>query len=170
VKRLLVFFPLLVILVACGESQVNNSSSIAAKPSPTVAPPHFYKVGETATIQPWEITLQSANRVDPATYLPSGESMPDANAGDQLLVLDEHVKNISSHVQPWSGTQIRLQNAAGNSDFHFLMVGKDIVGSISPTLLGSGQQAFMVPSDVHLFYWIYTSDDGLHQVIWQINV
>jgi hypothetical protein len=121
-------------------------------------------------VQPWEITLKSAKLADIATYLPPDESLPNAKPSDRLLILGEHVKNISSQVQPWSNTQVHLQNATGNSDYGYIMEGKEIMGSISPTMQGDGQEAYIVPGTLHLFYWTYTSNDGLHQAIWQINV
>jgi hypothetical protein len=173
-KRYTAFFailPLLLILAACGKSQSTTTNSTrAGQATPTVAPPHFYKVGETVTMQPWEITLKSAKPADIATYLPPDESLPNTKPDDRLLVLGEHVKNISSQVQPWSNTQIHLQNDTGSDDYGYIMEGKDIRGSISPTMQGDGLEAYIIPGDVHLFYWTYTSNDGLQQALWQINI
>lgn len=167
-KQFLLCLPLLAILAACGDTQATKP--VAPQTTPTVAPPHFYNVGETVTVQPWEITLKSAKIADLATYLPPDEYLPNTKPGDRLLVLTQHVKNISPQVQSWSSTQTHLQNATGNSDFNFIMEGKDITGAISPTMQREGQQAYIVPGTLHQFYWIYTSNDGLKQVIWEINV
>src|SRR2546421_616529 len=131
-KRFISLLSLCIVMCGCGES-TSTTPSPTPSPSPSPSPPHFYKVGETVTVQPWEITLKSAAIVDPTAYLPSDETLRDAKPGDRLLVLVEHVKNISSQLQPWSGTQLHLQNDTGNSDFRFIMEGKEITGPISPT-------------------------------------
>src|SRR2546430_7280313 len=101
-KRLFAFLPLLVILAACGEQQSTHPAPIA-KPTPTVTPPHFYKVGEMVTAGPWEITLRPIKLVDPTTYSQYQEIFPWLKPGDRFLVIDQHLKNISSKTQTVPG-------------------------------------------------------------------
>lgn len=172
-KRLLLCLPLLIVLAACGSSQTTNSAP-AAKPTPTVAPPHFYNVGETVTSSPWEMTLKSAKMVDPATYPQHEQIFPSLKPDDRFLILDEHIKNISSKQQNIAGMQFVLQDKDGNSNFSeqggLPDVGSGLGGDVAATMEMSGQDAYIVPSSTHLLYWIYNPQGGGNQVIWQINV
>lgn len=172
-KRLLLCFPLLLLLAACGESQQPANSAPAPKPTPTVAPPHFYKVGETVTLQPWEVTLKSAKIIDPSTIPQHDQIFPGLKADDRFLVLDEHLKNVSSQQQNIAGMQFVLQDKAGNNFAIQLGVpdvsGSGLGGDTAPTMEQSGQQAYIVPASVHQFYWVYNPREG-NQVIWEIDV
>lgn len=172
-KQFLWCLPLLVILAACGESQATNSAPIV-KPTPTVAPPHFYDVGQTVTAQPWEITLKSTKLVDPATYPQHDQIFPSLKPDDRFLILDEHVKNISSKQQNIAGMQFVLQDKDGNSNFTEQVgipdVSNGIGGDVAATMEMSGQDAYIVPSSVHLLYWVYNPQGGGDQIIWKINL
>ncbi len=172
-KQLLLCLPLLVVLAACGDTQ--PTKSVATQPMPTIAPPHFYHVGETVTVQPWEITLKSAKLVDPATYPQHEQIFPSLKPDDRFLILDEHLKNISSVQQNIAGMQFVLQDKDGNSNFTEQVgvpdVGNGLGGDVAPTMAQSGQEAYIVPSSVHLLYWVYNPmGTKNNQVIWQINV
>lgn len=172
-KRLLLCLPLLMILAACGKSQPATPTPIAAKP--TVAPPHFYNVGETVTAQPWEVTLKSAKIIDPATIPQHDQIFPSLKTDDRFLILDEHLKNISAQEQNIAGMQFALQDKGGNGFGVQLggipdVSGGGLGGDVSPTMEQSGQEAYIVPSTTHLLYWIYNPKGNDNQVIWEINV
>lgn len=170
-RYLLLALPLLLLLLAaCSDSQ-----NAPQPTTPTVAPPHFYNVGETVTAQPWEITLKSAKIVDPATYPQHDQLFPSLKPDDRFLILDEHIKNISPTQQNIAGMQFVLQDKDGNRNFTEQLgipdVSNGLGGDVSPTMEQSGQDAYIVPSSVHLLYWVYNPmGTKSNQVIWQINV
>lgn len=170
-KQLLLCFPFLIILAACDQTQATTP---VAKLASTVAPPHFYHVGETVTVQPWEITLKSAKIVDPAIYPQHAQIFPSVKPDDRFLILDEHLKNISSVQQNIAGMQFVLQDKDGNSNYGVQLgipdVSNGLGGDVAPTMAQSGQDAYVVPSSVHLLYWVYNPSGGGKQVIWQINL
>lgn len=173
-KQILLCLPLLVILAACGgESQATTPAPIA-KPTPTVAPPHFYNVGETVTSGPWEMTLRSTKLVDPTSFSQYQERFPWLKPGDRFLVLDQHLKNISAKTQTMPGMQFVLKDKDGNSNFSVTDLPdtdtSSIGGEAAPTMELSGQRVYVLPGDVHLLYWIYFDQESDNQVIWQINV
>jgi hypothetical protein len=174
-KRLFLFLPLLLALTACGESQATSSNPTPSTAKPTVSPPHFYNIGETVTLQPWEITLKSAKIVDPATYSQHDQIFPNLKPDDRFLVLDEHLKNVSALEQNIAGMQFVLQDKDGSSNYSVQIGLPDISGSglggdVSPTMQMSGQEAYIVPSSAHLLYWVYNPIGKANQVIWQINI
>lgn len=115
-KRLLLCFPLLLLLAACGESSQTTNATLPVA-TPTVSPPHFYNVGETVTAGPWEMTLRSTKIVDPTIFSQYQERFPWLKTGDKFLVLDEHLKNISAKTQRIPGMQFVLKDKGGNDNF-----------------------------------------------------
>lgn len=172
-KQLFICFPLLILLVACDSLQATNPAPVT-KPTPTVSSPHFYNVGETVTAQPWEITLKSAKIVDPAIYPQHDQIFPSLKPDDRFLILDEHIKNISSRQQNIAGMQFYLQDKDGNSNFSEQVgvpdVGSALGGDVAPTMQMSGQDAYIVSISTHLLYWLYSPMDHGPLVIWQINI
>jgi len=179
VKYLFIALPLLCILASCAspDNTERPAPTAPAKPSPTAVT--FHKVGETVKAEPWEVTLKSATIIDPAKYSQSAEMFPDLKDGDRFLVLDEHVKNISSEVQNIAGMQFVLQDKQGNSNFVKQLgipdvPGPALGGDVSPSMDLSGQEAYVIPSNVHLLYWIYNplsnTDGKAIQEIWEINI
>jgi hypothetical protein len=172
-KRFILLLSLCILMCGCGESA--SSAQPAPKVSPTASPPHFYKVGETVTVQPWEITLQSATIADPAKYPQHDQIFPGLKPTDRFLVLDEHIKNVSSKLQDIAGMQFGLEDKDGNSNYGVQLglpdvQGVGIGGDVSPTMQQSSQQAYIVPNTVHTFYWSYTATDHTAQVMWEIDV
>lgn len=187
-KRLISFIVLCIILAVGGILAYNTSTksnttdvaplvpTITEAPSPTVSPPHFYHVGETVTAQPWEITLKSAKIVDPAIYPQHDQIFPSLKPDDRFLILDEHLKNISSKEQNIAGMQFGLQDKDGNRNFSEQGGVPDVQnpglgGNVSQTMEMSGQEAYIIPNSVHLLYWVYNPmDTKSNQVIWQIDL
>jgi len=136
----------------------------------------FHKVGETVTVFPWEITLQSVSIVEPNTVDKYEERFPYLKSDEHFLVLNQHLKNVSSKLQGIAGMQFVLEDKDGNSNFSRTLSlpgiddGSGLGGPVSPSMQQQGQDIRVVPNTTHTFYWSYTTNDGNQQVMWQIDV
>lgn len=175
-KLLFLILPLaLLLLASCSKA---STATNATQPTsiPTIAPMHFHKVGETVTVFPWEITLQSVSVVEPNSIDHYEERFVNLKPGSHFLVLNQHIKNISSKLQPLAGMQFNLQDKDGNASFESAgsLLGWEYVGGlggpVSPSMQQQGQNISVVPIATHTFYWSYTTNDNKQQVMWEIDV
>lgn len=163
-KRLFVFLPLLIVLTACGGSQTTNSTPIA-QPTPTVAPPHFYNVGETVTAgKTWKVTVNSANISKGTEYL-----VP-SDAGDVFLLIDVTLNNTSQVEQEPDGTLWTLRGLDGTK-YSTIMSSSPPSGKVEAGMPVKGTLGYEVPGTVHEFRLAFDNDvQASGQTIWQINV
>jgi hypothetical protein len=173
---LLLLFALMILLAACGNSQ--SSTQLTPTPKPTIPPtstpePH-HAVGDTVTRDGLQITLVSAKIMDP-TVIPQHEQIFTGLTNDQtFLVLDEHVKNITTKEQPLAGASFVLQDEQGNRNFteQLGVPGAPSTGIGGPVPAGmqrTGGNVDIVPKSTHKFFLVYYATAG-SPVIWDINV
>jgi hypothetical protein len=170
---LLLLFALLVLLAACGSSPASTQPTPTPAIPPTPTPEPHHKVGDTVVRDGLQITLVSAKLVDPAS-IPQHDQIFAGLTNDQtFLVLEEHVKNITTSQQPGAGGKFGLQDEQGN---HFGEQAGGVPGApgyiggpIPSGMQQSGGNVNIVPKATHKFFLIYTPTSGT-QVVWNINV
>jgi len=175
-KRLFLILPIALLLLTSCENAPTPANTTQTALTPTIAPMRFHKVGETVTVFPWEITLQSVSIVEPNTIDKYKERFPYLKSDEHFLVLNQHLKNVSSKLQGIAGMQFVLEDKEGNSNFAKQLGLSDreyvggLGGPVSPSMQQQGQDIRVVPSTTHTLYWSYTTNDGNQQVMWQIDV
>lgn len=161
-------------LAACGTTNTATPSSAIPQtsvPSPTPtftqtpAPPTHFKIGQTAQVGSWLLTVKGVSKN-------SGSEFIKPKAGNIFLVIDVSLKNTSQQQQRLESTlQFTLRDANG---YRYMLIYLDTVrltptGTIEAGGLASGDLVYEVPSEMHRFTLAFEPDTTLPLAIWDIS-
>lgn len=126
------------------------------------------------TADGWQITLDSAQEVDPTKIPQYQQVFPNLQSTDTFLEYQITAKNISGQQQAFVGGNLSLQDTQGNKDFTEQPSGlpdqpTGVGGPIAAGQQQNGGDVYIVPKATKQFYLEYTPQSG-PIVFWDINV
>lgn len=159
------------VMLACGASTDNQTSTVVAKTTaaPTTAPvqaKHFkagdvVKVGDT-----WQVTVNSI-----ATN--PGDQFTTPKAGNQFVVVDVTVKNLSSQSKDMSsGLNFELKDSTGQKYQETILTGETPPdGTVAAGDNLRGQLTYEVPASMKAFTFSFQADAfGGDPTLWDLSL
>lgn len=154
------------VLIACGEAAPSSSSAVATHgATPTAVAHNHFTVGQTVTVQGWNIIVNSVSETDGSA---TGDLAPPA--GDIYLVVDLTMKNVSSASQDANLFDWNVRDATGTkAQLGTLLSAADISGTVESGSQTHGQLVFEVPTSQHSFTLEYAPLFTL-EAVWDLSV
>lgn len=155
-------------LLACGEASSNSGTAVStSQETPASAPVKHFAVGQGVKIgNTYEVTINSV-KTSP------GDDISQPKSGNQYLLVDASIKNISSKEQDVSSIIMwHLQDATGLT-YHetFTDLGQAPDGKVEPGSPIRGTLSYEVPTTVKKFSLSFQADfTASGQTIWDLSV